>query len=80
MVAGPGAGPESGGQGGSAAQGDRGLHRVVAGERVIAVTGQLGLDLGGTAADDVVMLLVRGGTGLDEDPGEFSAVPITITG
>ena len=38
------------------------------------------LDLGGTAADDVVMLLVRGGTGLDEDPGEFSAIPITITG
>ena len=38
------------------------------------------LDLGGAAADDVVVLLVRGGTGLDGDPGEFSAVPVTITG
>ena len=38
------------------------------------------LDLGDVAADEVVVLLVRGGTGLDGDPGEFSAVPITITG
>lgn len=38
------------------------------------------LDLSGAAPADVVVLLVRGGTGLDGDPGEFSAVPITITG
>ena len=38
------------------------------------------LDLSGAAPGDVVMLLVRGGTGLEEDPGEFSAVPVTITG
>lgn len=38
------------------------------------------LDLGGAADGDVVVLLVRGGTGLETDPGEFGAVPVVITG
>jgi hypothetical protein len=36
------------------------------------------VDLSGAAPGDVVTLLVRGDTGLDGDPGEFSAVPIVV--
>ncbi len=36
------------------------------------------LDLSGAEPGDIVMLLVRGGTGLETDPGEFSAVPVVI--
>jgi hypothetical protein len=36
------------------------------------------LDLDGVEAGDTVVLLVRGGTGLEQDPGEFSAIPILI--
>jgi hypothetical protein len=38
------------------------------------------LDLSDTAPGDVVMLLVRGGVGLETDPGDFGAIPVVITG
>jgi hypothetical protein len=38
------------------------------------------LDLAGAERDDVVVLLVRGGTGLETDPGDFGAVPVVIGG
>jgi hypothetical protein len=34
------------------------------------------LDLSGT--QDMVMVLVRGGTGLETDPGEFAAIALVI--
>ena len=36
------------------------------------------LDLGGATDGDVVTLLIRGGTGLETDPGDFSAIPVVI--
>lgn len=36
------------------------------------------LDLSGAAPGDVVVLLVRGGVGLETDPGEFGAIPVVI--
>lgn len=36
------------------------------------------LDLSGTSPRDVVMVMVRGGTGLETDPGDFGAVPVVI--
>jgi hypothetical protein len=36
------------------------------------------LDLSGAEAGSFVMLLVRGGTGLETDPGDFGAVPVVI--
>jgi hypothetical protein len=38
------------------------------------------LDLSGAAPGEVVMLLVRGGTGLESDPGDFGAIPVVIAG
>jgi hypothetical protein len=38
------------------------------------------LDLSGAAPGDVVLLLVRGGTGLETDPGDFGAIPVVIAG
>lgn len=36
------------------------------------------LDLGGTEPGDVIAIVVRGGVGLDDDPGEFSAIAIRV--
>jgi hypothetical protein len=36
------------------------------------------LDLGAAAVGDIVTLLIRGGTGLETDPGDFSAIPVVI--
>jgi hypothetical protein len=36
------------------------------------------LDLGAATAGDIVTLLTRGGTGLETDPGDFSAIPVVI--
>lgn len=36
------------------------------------------LDLSGATPGTVVTVLVRGGTGLETDPGEFSAIPVVI--
>lgn len=36
------------------------------------------LDLRGTSPGDVIAIVVRGGVGLEDDPGEFSALPIRI--
>jgi hypothetical protein len=36
------------------------------------------LDLSGAAAGDVVTLLVRGGVGHEDDPGDFGAIPVVI--
>ena len=38
------------------------------------------LDLSGASPADVVVVLVRGGTGLETDPGEFGALPVVIAG
>lgn len=38
------------------------------------------LDLTAAEPDQVVALLVRGGTGLETDPGDFGAVPVVIGG
>lgn len=39
---------------------------------------QVELDLRGTEPGDVIALVIRGGVGLENDPGEFSAIPIRI--
>ena len=36
------------------------------------------LDLSGASSGDVVVILVRGGTGLETDPGEVGAIPVVI--
>jgi hypothetical protein len=36
------------------------------------------VDLSGAAPGDIVTLLVRGGAGLETDPGEFGAIPVVI--
>lgn len=38
------------------------------------------LDLSGATAGDVVTIMVRGGTGIETDPGDFGAIPVVITG
>jgi hypothetical protein len=38
------------------------------------------LDLSDAEPGDVVVLLVRGGSGLESDPGDFGAIPIVIAG
>lgn len=38
------------------------------------------LDLSGASPGAVVTLLVRGGTGLETDPGDFGAIPVVIAG
>jgi hypothetical protein len=55
-------------------------------DREVAMAGNLGealpysvnLDVSGAAAGDVVALLIRGGTGLETDPGDFGAIPVVI--
>lgn len=37
------------------------------------------LDLSATSSGDVVVVLVRGSTGLETDPGDFSAIPVVIS-
>jgi len=38
------------------------------------------LDLSRASPGDVVTVLVRGGTGLETDPGDFGAIPVVIAG
>lgn len=38
------------------------------------------LDLSGASPGDTIGLLVRGGTGLETDPGDFAAIPVAIAG
>jgi hypothetical protein len=38
------------------------------------------LDVGAASPGDVVVLLVRGGAGLETDPGDFAALPVLIAG
>jgi len=55
-------------------------------DREVTMAGNLGealpyavsLDLSAAAPGDVVVLLIRGGTGLETDPGDFAAVPVII--
>jgi len=37
------------------------------------------LDLSGASPGDVVVLMVRGGAGLETDPGDFGAIPVVIS-
>lgn len=37
------------------------------------------IDLSSTSPGDVVVLLVRGGVGLETDPGDFGAIPVVMT-
>ncbi|MDA3001574.1 MAG: hypothetical protein O3C62_07830 [Actinomycetota bacterium] len=39
---------------------------------------RVALDLGQTHTGDVLAITVRGGVGMEDDPGEFSAIPIRI--
>ena len=36
------------------------------------------VDLWKAKSGDVVMLMVRGGTGLETDPGDFGAIPVMV--
>lgn len=36
------------------------------------------LDLGGAEPGEVVFIVVRGGVGLETDPGEFAAIPVVV--
>ncbi len=55
-------------------------------DREVTMAGNLGetlpysveLDVSGAAEGDVVALLIRGGTGLETDPGDFGAIPVVI--
>jgi hypothetical protein len=55
-------------------------------DRAVTMAGNFGeslpysvsLDLSATRTGDVVALLVRGGTGLETDPGDFAAIPVVI--
>lgn len=55
-------------------------------DREVTMAGNLGealpyavsLDLAAAAPGDVVVLLARGGTGLETDPGDFSAIPVVV--
>jgi hypothetical protein len=38
----------------------------------------LTLDLSAASSGDVVVILVRGGVGLETDPGEVGAIPVVI--
>ena len=38
------------------------------------------LDLSGAAPGDTVVILVHGGVGLETDPGDFSAIAVTVAG
>ena len=38
------------------------------------------LDLSAAPPGETVMLLIRGGTGLETDPGDFAAIPVVVTG
>ncbi|MGB8859548.1 MAG: hypothetical protein WCC60_09840, partial [Ilumatobacteraceae bacterium] len=55
-------------------------------DREVAMAGNFGeslpysvtLDLSTATSGDIVVLLVQGGTGLETDPGDFSAIPVLI--
>ncbi len=38
------------------------------------------LDLSGASPGQVVTILVRGGTGIETDPGDFGAIAVVIAG
>jgi hypothetical protein len=38
------------------------------------------LDLGAATSGTTVVLMVRGGVGLETDPGDFSAIPVAVSG
>jgi hypothetical protein len=39
---------------------------------------QVTLDLSAATPGEMVALVVRGGTGLETDPGDFGAIPVVI--
>lgn len=55
-------------------------------DHVVTMAGNFGdtapfavdLDLSAAPSGDVVVLMVRGGTGLETDPGDFAAIPVII--
>jgi hypothetical protein len=51
---------------------------TMAGNLDVALPYSVSLDLSGASPGDVVVLLVRGGTGLETDPGDFGAIPVVI--
>lgn len=51
---------------------------TMAGNFETALPYSVSLDLSGAANGDVVVLLVRGGTGLETDPGDFGAIPVVV--
>ncbi len=53
---------------------------ALAGSAETAEPFTVALDVSGAHAGDTVVILIRGGVGLENDPGEFSALAVTITG
>ena len=68
------------------------LHAFVAGDtttefdREVTMAGNFGeslpysveLDLSAATSGDIVVVMITGGTGLETDPGDFSAIPVVI--
>ncbi len=53
---------------------------TMAGNFGVALPYSVSLDLAGASPGDIVALLVRGGAGLETDPGDFGAIPVVIGG
>ena len=53
---------------------------AMAGNLDVALPYSVTLDLSGASPGDTVVLLVRGGAGLETDPGDFGAIPVVIGG
>lgn len=51
---------------------------TMAGNFDVALPYSVVLDLTGASPVDMVVLLVRGGTGLETDPGDFGAIPVMV--
>jgi len=52
---------------------------VMAGNFDEALPYSVDVDLSAAQSGDVVVILVRGGVGLETDPGEFSAIPVIVS-
>ena len=53
---------------------------TLAGNFGVPLPYEVTLDLTGAAPGDTVVILVHGGVGLETDPGDFSAIAVTISG
>ena len=51
---------------------------TMAGNFGVALPYSVSFDLSGASAGDLMVLLVRGGAGLETDPGDFGAIAVVI--